>query len=127
MPNRKATWAVLVWTVFMAVGILAAALNIGGDCVGLTGSDLSACQADAWIRGGIGLTLLLLLWFVGFVPLAIVWFVSRPRENVTVFGPAGQQVMLSEGEAKKRVEQPGWAYQKPGPDQLPAERGAVHP
>lgn len=114
MPNRKAMWAILVWTVLMGVGILAAALNIGRDCVGLTGSDLTACQADAWIRGGIGLTLLLFLWFVGFVPLAIVWFVSRPKENVTVFGPAGQQVMLSEDEAKRRVEQPGWTYQRPG-------------
>ena len=117
MPSRKATWAILAWTVLMAVGILAAALNIGTNCVGLTGSDLSACQADAWIRGGIGLTLLLLLWFVGFVPLVIVWFVSRPRENVAVFGPAGQQVMLSEEEAKKRVEQPGWTYQRLGPGQ----------
>lgn len=61
MPNRKATWAILVWTVLMAIGILAAALNIGGDCVGLTGSDLNACEADAWTRGGTGLTLLLLL------------------------------------------------------------------
>lgn len=118
MPNRKATWAILVWTVLMGVGIVAAALNIGNDCAGLTGSDLSACQGDAWIRGGIGLTLLVLLWFVGFVPLAIVWFVSRPRDNVTVFGPAGQQVMLSEHEARRRVEQPGWMYQKPDPGQV---------
>lgn len=118
MLHRIATWAILVWTVLMAVGIVAAALNIGRDCVGLAGSELSACQADAWIRGGIGLTLLLLLWFVGFVPLAIVWFVSRPRENVAVFGPAGQQVMLSEDEAKRRVEQPGWTYQKVGPGQF---------
>jgi hypothetical protein len=45
--------------------LLAAALNIGRDCAGLSGSDLSAWQADAWIRSGIGLTLTLFLWFVG--------------------------------------------------------------
>jgi hypothetical protein len=117
MPVRKASWAILVWTVLMAVGILAAALGIGDECVGLSGSDLSACRTDAWTRGGIGLALLLFLWFVGFVPLAIFWFVSRPKENVTVFGPAGQQVMLSEAEARKRVEQQGWTYQRSSPGQ----------
>jgi hypothetical protein len=109
MPVRKATWAILIWTVLMAVGILAAALGIGDECVGLSGSDFSACRTDAWTRGGIGLGLLLFLWFV---PVAIFWFVSRPKENVTVFGPAGQQVMLSEAEARKRVEQQGWTYQR---------------
>lgn len=118
MTNRIATWAILIWTAFMAVGILAAFLGIGGDCAGLTGSELSRCQADAWVRGGIGLALLLFLWFVVLVPMGIVWFVSRPRENVTVFGPAGQQVMLSEDEARKRIEQQGWSYQKPDPGQV---------
>jgi hypothetical protein len=120
MPNRKATWAIVVWTTLMAVGITAAALNIGADCAGLAGGELSACQAEVWVRGGVGLTLLLFLWFVGFVPLAIVWFASRPRENVTVFGPAGQQVMLSEAEARERVEHQGWTYQRPGPGQAVA-------
>lgn len=110
MPIRKMTWAILIWTVLMAVGILAAALGIGDECVGFSGSDLSACRADAWTRGGIGLGLLLFLWLVVFVPLAILWFVRRPKENVPVFGPAGQQVMLSEAEARKRVEQQGWTY-----------------
>jgi hypothetical protein len=117
--HRIATWAILIWTAVMAVGILAAFLGIGGDCVGLAGSELSACQSDAWVRGGIGLTLLVLLWVVVAIPMAIVWFMSRPKENVVVFGPSGQQVMLSETEARKRVEQPGWSYQKQGSGQAP--------
>jgi hypothetical protein len=120
MPTRKATWAILVWTAFMGIGMFAAALGIGGDCVGLTGSELASCQAGAWVRGGIGLALLLFLWFVGFVPLAIVWFVSRPKENVAVFGPGGQLVLLSEDEARKRVAQQGWTYQRPGPGETAA-------
>ena len=123
MVNRLATWAIRIWTALMAIGIVAAFLGIGGDCVGLTGSDLSACQRDAWVRGGVGLTLLALLWFVVFVPMGIVWFVSRPRENVVVFGPAGQQVMLSEDEARKRVEQQGWSYQRPDPSRMPLTQG----
>lgn len=115
MGHRVTTWAILVWTGVMAVGTVAAFLGIGRDCAELTGSELSACQSDAWIRGGVGLALLVLLWLVVFVPLGIVWFVSRPKENVTVFGPAGQQVMVSEGEARKRVELQGWSYQKSSP------------
>jgi hypothetical protein len=113
MPTRKATWAIVIWTVLMAIGILAAALGIGGDCGGLTGSEFGACQSAAWIRGGIGLTLLFILWFVGLVPLAIIWFVSRPKENVVVFGPGGRQIIVSEREAEKRVNEQGWTYQKP--------------
>jgi hypothetical protein len=115
MPNRIATWAILAWTAFMAIGMTAAGLDIGADCAGLTGGELRACQADAWIRGGVGLSLLFFLWFVGFVPLAIVWLATRPKANVSVFGPAGQQVLLSEAEATKRVEQQGWTYQPPDP------------
>jgi hypothetical protein len=49
--------------------------------VGLTGSELSACQGDAWGRGGVGLGLLVLLWFVVFAPLAIWWSLSRPKST----------------------------------------------
>ena len=113
MPTRRTTWAITIWTVFMAVGILAAALGIGGDCAGLTGSELGACQSAAWIRGGIGLTLLFILWLVGLLPLAVLWLVSRPKENVVVFGPGGRQSTVSEREAEKRVDEQGWTYEKP--------------
>lgn len=118
MGHRITTWVILIWTSLMAVGIVAAFLGIGGDCAGLAGADLSACQADAWLRGGVGLTLLFLLWFVVFAPMAIVWFATRPKENVTVFGPDGQQVSVSSAEAKKRVERQGWSYQRPGPREV---------
>lgn len=115
MVNRVATWAIVIWTGLMAVGIVAAALGIGGDCTLLTGTQLNTCQNDAWIRGGIGLTLLFLLWLVLFLPMAMVWLMSRPRENIVVFGPTGQAMAVSETEARKRVEQQGWSYQGPAP------------
>ena len=80
MPTRKASWAIAIWTVFMGVAIVAAATGIGQDCAGLAGSELSSCQNDAWFRGGTGLALLGFLWFVGFVPLWMIWRASRPRE-----------------------------------------------
>jgi hypothetical protein len=118
MPNRVSSWAMLLWTAVMAIGIVAAFVGIGGDCRGLAGDAFAQCQADAWIRGGIGLSLLLFLWFVVMLPMAAVWFVTRPKENVTVYGPDGQQVMLSEAEANRRVATPGWTYQRP-------ERGEI--
>jgi hypothetical protein len=83
MGHRVATWAIVIWSGLMALGIFAAFLGIGGDCVGLTGSELSACQADAWARGGVGLGLLVFLWFVVFAPLAIWWALTRPRGTGT--------------------------------------------
>ena len=80
MPTRKASWAIVIWTVAMGVAILAAATGIGGDCAGLSDGALTTCQADAWGRGIIGLALLAFLWFVGFLPLYYIWRASRPRQ-----------------------------------------------
>ena len=62
VPTRKASWAIAIWTAFMAIAIVAAALGI-----------------EDWRNGAIGLTLLGLLWFVGFVPLWFVWHLTRPK------------------------------------------------
>lgn len=78
MPTRKASWAIAIWTIFMGVAIVAAATGIGQDCAGLGGSELSSCQTDAWGRGITGLGLLGFLWFVGLVPLWMIWRASRP-------------------------------------------------
>jgi hypothetical protein len=77
--HRVATWTIVIWTGLMALAIFGASLGIGGDCVGLAGSELSTCQADALARGAVGLGLLVFLWFVVFAPLAIWWSLSRPK------------------------------------------------
>jgi hypothetical protein len=83
MGHRVATWAIVIWTGFMALAIVGAALGIGGDCIGLTGSELSACQADAVARGGVGLGLLVFLWLLFVAPLALWWSLSRPKASGT--------------------------------------------
>ena len=67
VPTRKASWAIAIWTAFMAIAIFAAALGI-----------------EDWLNGAIGLTLLGLLWFVGFVPLWIVWHLTRPKPTTRI-------------------------------------------
>lgn len=86
---RKMTWTILIWT-----GIFA--LWIGGgigdrpskDCATdpavISGSlSLDACQAASDVGTGVGVVLIGFLWFIGFIVLSLVWFMSRPR-GVTV-------------------------------------------
>jgi hypothetical protein len=110
--HRFATWLLAIWTGLMGIGIFAAFLGIGGDCVGQGGA-LATCLSDAWIRGSVGLMLLAFLWFVVAAPLWGLFTHTRPKPNVFVYGPQGQQVMLPEDEARRRVTLPGWSYLQP--------------
>jgi hypothetical protein len=101
---RKTTWVIVIWTVLMVLWM--------GSAIGASGK----VSADPNYAAGIatlGVTFLIVLWLLVLAPLALVWFGTRPKENVTVYGPDGQQVMVSEKEARKRVEQ-GWTYQRVG-------------
>jgi hypothetical protein len=102
---RKATWALVIWT-----GLIALWLVAGLSAVGNTPAGTEAEQAGRAIGAGIGVTLILFIWFIGFIVLGLIWLMSRPKDNVVVYGPQGQQMMLSEKEARRRVDQDGWTY-----------------
>lgn len=108
---RKATWALVIWTALMALWIGTGIAGTSDLCSGETGTALEACQAGTAIGSGIGFTFLLVIWFIGFIVLGLIWLMSRPKDNVTIFGPDGQQVAVSEKEARKRVSK-GWTYQR---------------
>lgn len=113
MPRwRKATWALLIWNVLMIVWVVGGVSSVGDSCAGETGDALAACQAGSAIGAGLGVSVLIFIWFIGFIVLGLIWLMSRPKENVVVYGPEGQQVTVSEKEAKKRVGK-GWTYQPP--------------
>jgi hypothetical protein len=103
---RKMTWAILIWTVLMFMWIVG-----GASAAGATPVTNEYEEAGRAIGTGIGVTMLFMLWFVGFIILSIIWFMSRPKNNVLVYGPSGQQMTVSEKEAKKRVDKQGWTYQ----------------
>lgn len=103
---RKMTWALVIWTVLIGLWLASYA-----GAVGDIETSSSAEEAGVAIGAGIGTTFLFIIWFLGFVILSIIWFMSRPKTNVTVYGPAGQQVMVSEKDARRRVEKQGWTYQ----------------
>lgn len=114
MPHwRKMTWAILIWTiVFVAWGVGGVGA-VSNNCAGLVGSALSTCQAGTAVGGGIGVSIIFFLWFVGFIVLALIWFMSRPKHAVLIYGPQGQQLSTSEDEARRRVEKQGWSYTPP--------------
>ena len=114
MPKwRKMTWGIVIWTAIFVVWAASGVGAVSNRCDGLAGTALTNCQAATAVGGGIGLSVLFFLWFIGFIVLAIVWFMTRPRHNVIVYGPQGQQVTVSEAEAKTRVERQGWSYTPP--------------
>lgn len=107
---RKATWALAIWNVLIVLWIVAGANAAGNaSCDPTLTADL--CDAATTIGTGIGVTIILVIWFIGFIILGLIWLMSRPKDNVTVFGPDGQQVQVSEKEASRRVKS-GWSYQK---------------
>src|SRR5450759_3026051 len=80
---RKATWAVVIWTVLMAFWMIAGSQQTPDKtCAGETGSALELCQSAYHVGTGIGVTLLFVLWFIGFVVLSLVWLMSRPQRRL---------------------------------------------
>lgn len=106
---RKATWALVIWTGLMLLWVVTGVSAVGN--MSPAGSQVE--QAGRAVGAGIGVTFIVLIWFVGFIVLALVWLMSRPKDNVVVYGPQGQQIRLSEKEARRRVEREGWSYRPP--------------
>ena len=111
MPHwRKATWALVIFSALMAVWIGSGIAATSNNCAGEVGDALQLCQAGTAIGGGIAVTFIVILWFIGFIVLGLIWLMSRPKDNVLMHGPDGQQVTVSEKEAKRRLSK-GWTYQ----------------
>jgi hypothetical protein len=83
MPHwRKATWALVIWNILMLAWVVTGIGNLSHNCAGLSGEDLTLCQAGTTIGAGIGVTFIGMIWFVGFVVLALVWLMSRPSRRL---------------------------------------------
>ncbi|HVC76639.1 MAG TPA: hypothetical protein VND96_08995 [Candidatus Micrarchaeaceae archaeon] len=78
---RKATWALAVFNLLALIWLVSGIAATSNECPGLSGTDLSACQAGTAIGAGIGVTFIVILWFIGFVVLGLVWLMSKPKHR----------------------------------------------
>jgi hypothetical protein len=87
---RKMTWTLIVWTVVCLIWVVAgvhsadnqSAQYAAQHCQGFVQSCVSAGQAGSAIGAG----LVVGVWFIGFIVLSLVWFMTRPREVIMVQG-----------------------------------------
>ena len=114
---RKATWALVIWAI---IGVLW--LWAGWSAVGEGGTS----DAEA-VGGAIGTGIVIFFWFLGFVVLGLIWLMSRPKDNVLIYGPEGQQMQVSEKEARRRVSRDNWRYQPLYPTASDDERRSPPP
>ncbi|MBX3031463.1 MAG: hypothetical protein KF809_15055 [Chloroflexi bacterium] len=79
---RKASWALVIWSVLMGLWVVAG-LNATNDaCIGESVTYTDACEVGATIGRGIGVTFIAVVWFVGFIVLGIIWLGTRPRQRL---------------------------------------------
>lgn len=73
---RKATWALVIWCLLILVWAIAGGGAAAEDCANEAdqlGQD--ACAAGA----GIGIAIIFLIGFFGFIFFSLIWFMSRPK------------------------------------------------
>lgn len=71
MPRwRKPSWAIAVWTTVVALWLV----------TGIAGTADKASQSTAYAAGaGIAVFFILFVWVLILIPLALLWFGTRPR------------------------------------------------
>jgi hypothetical protein len=52
----------------------------------------------------------IVLWFIGLFVVAVLRLMSRPKQNVPIYGPGGREWLVSAATAERRVRR-GWSYQ----------------
>lgn len=83
---RKMTWAILAWTGLCVVWLIGGARNVSSgqdqavqDCMSGGFNTAQDCQTFYHAGAGIGFGLVFGVWFVGFIVLAIIWAMTRPK------------------------------------------------
>lgn len=81
------TWVLNIWNaVFLIWLVVGLSDRPSEDCANdpdvLSGVlSQSACENASDVGTGIGVVLILVLWFLGFIVLALAWLMTRPRHR----------------------------------------------
>ena len=78
---RKMTWVLIIWCAIILLWAGVGGGNTASSCSHAHDAYLSAQTAkDACDTGaGIGIAIVLLIGFFGFVFLSLIWFMTRPK------------------------------------------------
>jgi hypothetical protein len=72
------TWVLIAWSAVMLVWIIGGiASRPSKDCLPTDKTCIDASDVGT----GLGVGLLIFLWFLGFIVLALVWLMSRPKPS----------------------------------------------
>lgn len=74
------TWLIVIFTVIMGV-LIFSATQASTPCPA-TVSNCDAYRAGQTIGQGVGITLFFGIWFIGFIILSIIWFMTRPARRI---------------------------------------------
>lgn len=86
---RKMSWLIWIFTALMFIWMVSGASSNSDNCNEYTlgTSARSACEAGTNVGTGIGVVILFFVWFIGFIILSIIWFMTRPsRRSCPVCG-----------------------------------------
>ena len=79
MPKRVMSWVLIVWCAIFAVWIGAGVADRPSkDCS--PGDQL--CQDASDVGTSLGVGVVLVLFFVGFVVLSLIWLMTRPKRRL---------------------------------------------
>ena len=73
MRFRKASWALIIWTVFVWIATFAQRSSAKCYLSPVT-TDCGSLVNVIWLLG-------LIIWVLGVIPIAIVWYLSQPKRR----------------------------------------------
>lgn len=79
---RKMTWVLIIFTAIMFAWMIGGAIDAqdSAECDAEPTRELRQICEDATDVGtGIGIGLIFVLWFIGFVILSLIWLMTRPK------------------------------------------------
>lgn len=81
---RKMTWVLLAWVVLMIVWIIAGVSSNSDNCDDEAPDMRELCEAATDVGTGIGVGIIVVIGFMGFLILSIIWFMTRPKPQPQV-------------------------------------------
>jgi DNA-directed RNA polymerase subunit RPC12/RpoP len=81
LKMRPLSWVIIAVNLLFLFATFSGLSETTKSCDGLTGDDLSFCQAGTAIGAGIGVAVILFFWVLIDVILLIVWLVSNKNQR----------------------------------------------